>query len=66
MLKFVKHNLEQIEGVEVYPIFSLLIFFIFFAALFLWVFTARKAYINQVSRMPLEEDTKPLKTQTKL
>lgn len=54
MLKFVKGPLESIEGVEIYPIISLLIFFIFFTALFWWVFTAKKDYIKKVSNIPLE------------
>ena len=56
MLKFVKGNLENIDGVEVYPIFSLLVFFIFFVALFWWVFTAKKEHIKEVSNIPLETD----------
>ena len=54
MLKFVKGPLESIEGVEIYPIISLLIFFIFFTALFWWVFTAKKEYIKKVSDLPLD------------
>lgn len=57
MFKFIKGNLERIEGVEIYPIVSLLIFFIFFAALFFWVFTAKKTHIKEVSNIPLEDDT---------
>ncbi len=56
MLKFVKGHMESIAGIEVYPIISLLIFFIFFVALFWWVFTAKKDYINSVERIPLETD----------
>ncbi len=54
MLKFIKGNLENIDGVEVYPIISLLIFFIFFVALFWWVFTAKKEHIKEVSNIPLD------------
>ncbi|WP_299210537.1 CcoQ/FixQ family Cbb3-type cytochrome c oxidase assembly chaperone [uncultured Dokdonia sp.] len=61
MLKFIKGNLENIDGVEVYPIISLLIFFIFFAILFWWVFTTKKAHIDTVSHIPLEDDTIILK-----
>ncbi len=61
MLKFIKGNLENIEGVEVYPIISLLIFFIFFTALFWWVFTTKKTHIEAVSNIPLEDDTIILK-----
>lgn len=53
-MKFVKGPLESIEGVAIYPIISLLIFFIFFTALFWWVITARKDYINKVSDLPLD------------
>lgn len=56
MLKFVKGHMESIEGIEIYPIISLIIFFTFFALLFLWVFTAKKNYINEVSQIPLETE----------
>ncbi|WP_029036746.1 cytochrome c oxidase subunit IV [Salinimicrobium xinjiangense] len=56
MLKFVKGHMESIAGIEVYPIISLLIFFLFFVALFWWVFTAKKDYINTVEQIPLETD----------
>ncbi|WP_111306885.1 CcoQ/FixQ family Cbb3-type cytochrome c oxidase assembly chaperone [Confluentibacter sediminis] len=54
MLKFVKGHMESITGIEIYPIISLLIFFSFFVILFLWVFTAKKDYINTVSHIPLD------------
>ena len=56
MLKFIKGPLESIDGVEIYPIISLLIFFVFFAALFWWVITAKKDYIHKVSNIPLDLD----------
>ena len=55
MLKFVKNHLETITGIEIYPLISLVIFFTFFVTLFWWVFTAKKDYINTVSRIPLDE-----------
>lgn len=54
MLKFVKHYMESISGIEIYPMISLLIFFIFFVILFWWVFTAKKEYIEKVSNLPLD------------
>lgn len=54
MLKFIKHHMTGIEGIEIYPIISLLIFFTFFTLLFLWVFTAKKNYIDEVSNLPFE------------
>ncbi|EZH74754.1 cbb3-type cytochrome oxidase subunit 3 [Aquimarina sp. EL_43] len=56
MLKFIKGHMESIEGIEIYPMISLLIFFIFFAALFWWVFTAKKEHIKEVSQIPLETE----------
>ena len=57
MLKYIKGNLENIDGVAIYPIISLLIFFIFFVVLFWWVVTAKKEHMKEVSNIPLE-DTK--------
>lgn len=42
------------EGVEIYPIISLLIFFIFFVVLTWWVISAKKDYIKEVSNLPLD------------
>ena len=56
MLKFIKGHLESMDGVATYPMISLLIFFVFFVLLFWWVFTARKAYIKEVSELPLEDN----------
>ncbi|MGJ8593385.1 MAG: CcoQ/FixQ family Cbb3-type cytochrome c oxidase assembly chaperone [Aquaticitalea sp.] len=54
MLKFVKGYMDSIEGIEIYPIISLVIFFTFFVLLFWWVFTAKKDYITKVSNIPLD------------
>lgn len=56
MFKFVKGYMESIEGVAIYPMISLLIFFFFFLVLGFWVFTASKDYIDEVSDLPLEND----------
>jgi len=56
MLKFIKHNMETIIGIEVFPIISFLIFFIFFIGLFVWVAGMGKAEINSMAAMPLEDD----------
>lgn len=56
MLKFIKGNLESIDNVQIYPLISLLIFFIFFVGLFIWVITAKKEHIDEVSNIPLENN----------
>lgn len=58
MLKFIKGNLEAIDGVSIYPIISLLMFFTFFTLLFVYVFTAKKEHIKSLSEMPINEPTK--------
>ncbi|OZV68031.1 CcoQ/FixQ family Cbb3-type cytochrome c oxidase assembly chaperone [Winogradskyella aurantia] len=60
MLKFVKHHMESITGIEIYPLISLVIFFVFFVILFYWVITAKKDYITKVSNIPLENQNDSL------
>ena len=60
MLKFVKHYMESISGIEIYPMISLLIFFVFFVILFWWVFTAKKEYIQKVSNLPFDNQNDTL------
>jgi len=55
MLKFVKHHLENIAGVEIYPLISFTIFFIFFIALLAFVFLEKKEHITAMKNMPLDD-----------
>lgn len=55
MLKFVKHHLTNITGIEVYPLISFGIFFVFFVALIAYVLIERKDYINKMKNMPLDD-----------
>jgi len=55
-MKIVAHTLEQINGVEIYPIISLIIFFVFFLIVGYIVLTADKNYIEEMKNMPLEKD----------
>ncbi len=55
MLKFAKNYMESIEGVAIYPMISLLIFFVFFGLLLWWVLTASKKHVDQMSQLPLDE-----------
>jgi cytochrome c oxidase cbb3-type subunit 4 len=56
MLKFIKGHLTSIGGIEIYPVISFLIFFIFFIAVTWWVFRQDKEYIHEVSNIPLDAD----------
>jgi cbb3-type cytochrome oxidase subunit 3 len=52
-----KNVLQSIEHIEVWPVISFVIFFIFFFCLLLWVFTTRKEFIDQMKDMPLHDGT---------
>lgn len=54
-----KHYFEQIDKIEIWPIISLTIFFIFFLCLIVYVFTVDKKYIQEVSHLPLEDGSTP-------
>ncbi|WP_188362285.1 CcoQ/FixQ family Cbb3-type cytochrome c oxidase assembly chaperone [Flavobacterium orientale] len=56
MLKFIKHHMDSISGIEIYPIISLSIFFLFFVMLLIWVFSYSKDRIKELSDIPLNED----------
>jgi len=56
MFEQIKHNMETIAGVAVYPIISLLIFFGFFVGLGIWVFSYKKEKIDEMSQIPLKDD----------
>lgn len=54
MLKSVKEYLGN--GVEIYPIISLIIFFLFFTLLFWWVFAYKRDKIKQLSDLPFDNN----------
>ncbi len=55
MFEQIKHNMESIVGVAIYPILSLLIFFLFFLVLGIWVFSYKKEKIEEMSQIPLND-----------
>ena len=56
MLKYIKNHMATIGGIEIYPIISFLIFFIFFALLIVWTIRTKKGYINRMSNLPLDNE----------
>lgn len=56
MLKFVKHSMENIAGIEIFPLISLGIFFVFFVVVTVMVFTKDKKLVEYMSNMPLENE----------
>jgi len=53
-MKFI-HYLESITGVGIYPLASLLIFFLFFTSLTIWALRADKKYIRALKHIPFQE-----------
>lgn len=48
--------LESIEGVEIYPIISLVIFVGMFSVAMLYIFKMDKSFINKMGNLPLGND----------
>lgn len=50
------NNLSSIEGISVYPIIALIIFFAFFTGVIIWVSRMKKNYVNKMGNLPLENE----------
>lgn len=50
-----KNVLESIQGITIYPLISLAIFFTFFVLLIIWVVRMKNTDIEEYSRLPLED-----------
>ena len=55
MFKFIKKYAESIDGVNVYPMISLLIFFLFFVVSLYYVKKMDKTKANEISKIPLDQ-----------
>ncbi|MFK8037179.1 MAG: CcoQ/FixQ family Cbb3-type cytochrome c oxidase assembly chaperone [Crocinitomicaceae bacterium] len=56
MLKYIKGHMTSIDGIEVYPIVSLVIFVSFFIGVIWYLVKTDKKKINELKQMPLDED----------
>lgn len=50
-----KNILSNMDGVSIYPIISLLIFFVFFLAVGIYVYRIPKKETDQMKNLPLED-----------
>ena len=66
MLKFIKHNMETIIGIEIFPLISFIIFFVFFCVLFIWVARMRRSEVDELAAMPLDDGTIKIDAPTNL
>ncbi|WP_205503371.1 hypothetical protein [Rufibacter psychrotolerans] len=51
-----KSVLQSIDGIEIYPIISFVIFFAFFLGLLAYVVVVKKEYIQSMKEMPLQNE----------
>jgi ATP/ADP translocase len=48
-----KKVLTAIEGIDIFPVITLIIFFTFFVLWLIYVMKLKKSYVDQMSDMPL-------------
>lgn len=59
-----RNILSSAEGINVYALVVLVLFFIIFIMVFLRAVTAQKGFIEKMSNLPLEDDDAVKGTQT--
>lgn len=55
-MKFINY-LENITGVSIFPLTSLLLFVTFFVLVTIWVWRADTGFIDHMKNIPLESDS---------
>jgi len=55
MLSYIKGHLTSIDGIEIFPIISLLIFFSFFVGLGIYILRSDKKTREEIKNIPLED-----------
>lgn len=49
-------NLSSIDGVSIFPIISLVLFFVMFSGVLYWVLKKDKSYMENLANIPLQEN----------
>ncbi len=52
----IKEVLQSIKGIEIYPIISLIVFFLFFIGVGFFLIKMNKSHINKMKHLPLNND----------
>lgn len=60
MFKFIKKYAETMDNISIYPLISLMIFFIFFLALLIYVKKMDKKSVQILSNIPLDVNEEQL------
>jgi cytochrome c oxidase cbb3-type subunit 4 len=56
MLSYIKNHLTSIDGIEIYPVVSLVIFFTFFVGLGIYILRADRSKIEEIKQIPLDDN----------
>ncbi|RYZ26584.1 MAG: hypothetical protein EOO10_15160 [Chitinophagaceae bacterium] len=56
MLKYIKNYASSIKDIDIYPIFSLTIFVLFFIAVIYFVKKMDKTSVEEIKQLPLDLD----------
>jgi hypothetical protein len=59
MLKFIRQYADKIDGIEIYPVVSLVIFVVFFLAVLVYVKKMRQSSVDEMSQLPLDLQKEP-------
>lgn len=51
-----KNYLQGIEGIATYPLFSLVVFFLFFLDMGIWVLRSSSSSMQELGSMPLNDN----------
>ncbi len=54
-----RHFLETVTGLSIYPLISFVLFGLFFLGVLLWMFTRSRAYFTELSQLPLDATDRP-------
>ncbi|TAH23886.1 MAG: CcoQ/FixQ family Cbb3-type cytochrome c oxidase assembly chaperone [Cytophagales bacterium] len=57
MLKFIKYHLTSIGHIEIYPLISFVVFFLFFLVMLTLILRSDKKFIIKMQNLPLEDST---------
>lgn len=55
MLKYIKGHLTSIDGIEIFPIISLVIFFTFFVGMLIYLAKIDNKTVDNIKNIPLED-----------
>jgi hypothetical protein len=55
-----KEVLESMQGIGLYGIISICLFFVFFAGVLVWSCALKKNYLNTMGHLPLEDANPPM------